>query len=131
MKLTFEFDRREAFELDALNAMLHNAGLEELRLENCESYLAVSRDRWGSVLGRRCGFDRLELSGRVAENAASGRSFRIDTQVLDNSQFDEEHCFHWQEQHPDRELVGFRAYESRGNAVSCIYLHCEKAETEL
>lgn len=28
MKLTLEFDRREAFELDALNAMLHNAGLE-------------------------------------------------------------------------------------------------------
>lgn len=99
----FDYKNREASDLEQLNALLATMKLKELKLEDTEGYLAVTRDGDGNLLEKRYGLDSGSLVCTLADGG-NGYCYQIDTAVADRSVDYDTFINGWRESHPDRAL---------------------------
>lgn len=110
--INFDFKHfREESDLEQLNALLNAMSLQDLRLEDGEGYLCITKDGSKKLLGRRYGLDGGTLYCTLARRSP-GYHYRIDTFAESPTENHYEQIQEWIKSHPDRNIcysivVGF------------------------
>ncbi len=120
----FEFENREATDLQQLNALLATMEMGDLELEDMQDYLAIIKDGDGNLVGKRYGVDSGTLVCKQP-NTGNGYCFQIDSIVADPSVDSDTLMDGWQEGHPDRILCTYMTIGFE-DAIAYLLLHHQK-----
>lgn len=99
--INFDFNNREASDLQQLNALLATMKLKDLDLKDTHGYLAVTEDGDGNLLHKRYGLDSGTMVCKLA-GSGNGYCYQIDTVVVDKTVDYNTYMDCWRESHPDR-----------------------------
>lgn len=104
--ITIHFDFkhfREKTDLEQLNKVLDALPLQDLRLEDEESYLCTTTDNTGKLLHYRHGLDKGTLHCTLARKSP-GYYYRIDTFTESPTKSHQEQIQKWIDSHMDRTI---------------------------
>lgn len=108
-----------------LNAMLATIKLENLKLEDFETYLCTTSDGNGKILNHRLGLDCGKLVCIPAEDDQESNIYQIDCEVVEYPMDSDQHVDCWRKAHPDQVVRTLIAMDYN-NKTGFVVLHHQK-----